>query len=95
MKPAASVVVNEMVSLSEEVERYIHLGELTKQHGNKMIPGRIPLGLTLGSMTTDEFMKPLPVDHRDQLTEQARIPYHWPSSFAGFRVVGLAITTIP
>jgi len=67
-----------------DLPQTLGLGELTKQHSHKMIPRRIPLGVTLRSMTVDEFMKPLTIDHCDQLTEQVRIPYHGPSSFAGF-----------
>jgi len=52
------------------------LGQLTKQHGYKMIPGAVALTITLGLVFYHEVVKHWPVKKGNQLTKDARTAYH-------------------
>jgi len=68
---------------------------LAKQHDDKMLPGRLALGVAFGSITVNELMKPSTVEHRNQPSEQACIAYHEDILLCRVRLDGPALTTIP
>jgi len=64
------------------------LGQLTEQHGYKMIPRPVALTITLCPVFDHEVAKHWPVKKSHQLTKNARTTYHRPVLLvAGSRVV--------
>lgn len=60
------------------------LCELAEQHRHEMIPAAETFCLSCDLMTVDEPTEFSPIEHGEQLAEQACMPYHWASSlFAG------------
>ena len=61
---------------STDLSETLGLSELTEQHRHKLIPGFEPLGIPLGTMLHDQFMKLPTREDRNQLTEKTRTTYH-------------------